>query len=395
MENSIIIYGAGPAGLTAALSLSNYVKDIVLIEPCNNTLYDSINEQDTRTTALSYNTKKLYESLGVWKKVAVNAGPIQNIEIVDSSFISGDSPLNLHFASDDVGDEPMGYIVENRFFKAVLLEAVKLHKNIKIQYGRKIKNINSDSFKANITFEDGSEVSTNLLIIADGKNSNARDLLAIETEDKPYNQVAITFNIEHENSHQQVATERFMATGPFAVLPMNNLKQSSVVWTVSDKAAPIYLNMNDEDFLEEVQERLNGNLGGIKFISKRLKYPLSLKYVKKYFEGKAVLIGDAAHGIHPIAGQGFNQGVKDIIKLKDLIEAANSLGLPINSENLLNKYQSQAYADNSQMVMATDFFNSLFSNDNFALKHSRRIGISAVNNVKKVKSFFIKKAMGA
>jgi len=349
MENSIIIYGAGPAGLTAALSLSNYVKDIVLIEPCNNTLYDSINEQDTRTTALSYNTKKLYESLGVWKKVAVNAGPIQNIEIVDSSFISGDSPLNLHFASDDVGDEPMGYIVENRFFKAVLLEAVKLHKNIKIQYGRKIKNINSDSFKANITFEDGSEVSTNLLIIADGKNSNARDLLAIETEDKPYNQVAITFNIEHENSHQQVATERFMATGPFAVLPMNNLKQSSVVW----------------------------------------------KYVKKYFEGKAVLIGDAAHGIHPIAGQGFNQGVKDIIKLKDLIEAANSLGLPINSENLLNKYQSQAYADNSQMVMATDFFNSLFSNDNFALKHSRRIGISAVNNVKKVKSFFIKKAMGA
>ncbi len=380
--------------MSQALCFNDLQLKILILEPCSKALYDSITDQDTRTTALSFNTKNFYYGLGIWDKLSKQAGPIQDIKIVDADYVNGDSPLKLSFSSEDVGEGPMGYIIENGFLKKCVLKEINSRSNIEIKYGTSIYSYKNNMSDVELKTNNGEDFFADIVIVADGKNSKLRELLEIKTTDKQYFQTAITFNIEHENSHNQTAIERFMPTGPFAVLPMHKQKKSSIVWTVPDALANIYLNMDIDDFISEVQSRLLGELGKIKLVSEKLTYPLSLKYVQKYYQDRFVLIGDVAHGIHPIAGQGFNQGVKDIQKLTLLINERISLGLLPYSEDIFKTYQAGAFIDNKQMILATDLFNSLFSNDNKILQNSRRIGISAVDKLESVKSFFIKKAMG-
>jgi 2-octaprenyl-6-methoxyphenol hydroxylase len=203
----------------------------------------------------------------------------------------------------------------------------------------------------------------------------------------------MTFNIEHKNPHNNTAIERFSKNGPFAILPMHNQHQSSIVWTVPADENKYYNSLQDEEFLEFLKPKISDFLGSAKLISHRISYPLSLIYIKDYYQGNVVFLGDAAHGMHPIAGQGFNQGVKDSISLSHLIKEAYSLGLTIN-QDVLEQYQQERLPDNMQMITATDSINSIFAFDNSIIKYGRRIGISLVDKIKPLKEFFIKKAMG-
>ena len=294
----------------------------------------------------------------------------------------------------------MGYIVKNSELKKILFDEVKAKSNIDIIFDSKIDFFEDNNSVIDVTTTNKNGVTAkqykaDLLITADGKNSKLRELTGIKVIEKDYHQSAITFNVEHSKPHDRIAIERFMPTGPFAILPMKNTHQSSIVWTVKTSHANHYMQIEEKDFLHHVTSRLNGELGDVKIISQKLSFPLNLKYTKRYFDGRAVLIGDPALGIHPIAGQGFNQAVKDIKKLTAIIAEKSVLGLDLFSEEDLKKYESQAFADNIQMILATDFFNSLFSNDNLLLKIGRRLGMSAVNKSQYIKSFFINKARGA
>jgi 2-octaprenyl-6-methoxyphenol hydroxylase len=220
-------------------------------------------------------------------------------------------------------------------------------------------------------------------------------MLGLPTEERDYGQTAITLNIEHAKPHNQTAIEKFMPSGPFAVLPMPYEKHSSIVFTTEKDAAVHYMKMKDEDFKNELLKRLGDELGDFEPITKRSAYPLKLKYTKQYYEGRAVLIADAAHAIHPIAGQGFNQGCKDIALLVKLIKENMEVGLDIADGSMLERYQRERFIDNRQMIFATNFFTHLFSNDKKIVTIARRIGIKAVDKISPIKKFFIKRAMGA
>ena len=396
MKKQIVIYGAGLAGLTTAIALSRYVSDILILEPLDQEKYIEITEGDSRTTAISANSKNFFSNLGLWQDLSEYCGPIDDIEIIDSDYISGDSLLNLHFSKDDVLDadasETMGYIIRNDILKIKLLKEIKKIGNIEINFNSKINQL---QLERNITIKTNQQtLKTNYLLAADGKNSQLRELADIPSHRKDYNQSAITFNIKHEKPHNRLAIERFMPKGPFAVLPMADKHESSIVWTVGQDQQKYYIEMDQSDFISEVEKRLGDYLGKISLNSKILSYPLTLVYSNKYFRNNLILVGDAAHGIHPIAGQGFNQGIKDIEKLSELAKNQSMLGLPIFSESCLEEYQRHRNNDNMQMILATDFFNELFSNDNKIISLARRLGISRVDKTKEVKKFFINKAMG-
>lgn len=391
----VIIYGAGFAGLSQAISLSGILGKILLVEPLPKGKYIKYMDADTRTTALSYNSKKFYEELGIWENFSDKVGAIDDIRIVDADYSGGESLLKLHFSSDNVDGETMGYIIENNIFKGELYNIASKIDNIDIEFGRHAINIENAPDSVSVVLDNEEKISGQMLIAADGRNSKLRSYMSIDTIDKDYNQSAITFNIRHKNSHKRMALEKFLPTGPFAVLPMCDEFESSVVWSVKRSHVDYYMSMEEAELKSYISDRLGGYLGDFELISKPLSFPLSLKYTKRYFEGRFVMIGDVCHAIHPIAGQGFNQGIKDIQKLSKLIAERMSYGLDVYSQDMLKLYQSTAFSDNIQMILATDSFNSLFSNDNSLLKMGRRVGISAVDRVNVIKKFFIKRAMGA
>ncbi len=222
-----------------------------------------------------------------------------------------------------------------------------------------------------------------------------RDMLGITTTEKDYFQTGMTFIISHEKPHNQTAVERFLPAGPFAVLPMHNPLNSGIVWTVPPEQAVHFMKMSDEELHQHIAKRLGDFLGEFKIISPRTAYPLKLKYSKQYVLGRCVLIADAAHGIHPIAGQGFNQGAKDIKLLVELVKQQLEVGLDIANGTMLEKYQKERLHDNTKMIIATDFFVKIFSNDKKTITAARRIGIKAVDKISPIKKFFIKNAMGA
>ncbi len=395
----VIINGGGFAGLSIAVGLARLGINIAIIEPQSvKTIRE--NDNDKRTTALSYATRQYFKKIGMWEKLSERSAPINDIKIIDADYIKGDSFLRLNFSSKDVehelgSNEPMGHIIENYYLKNCLLdECVKLN-NITFFEGQKISYMEQGASAVAVTLKGDLSLSAKLLVAADGRNSLVREMLKIETFDKDYDQVALTFNIRHEKPHNDTAIERFMPTGPIATLPMHEAYSSAIVWTVKAEQGPYYMKMSDVELKEMVSKRLNNILGDFEFITPRAAFPLKLKYAKEFNRGMVVLIADAAHAIHPIAGQGFNQGCKDINLLVSMIEQNLSLGLDIGDGAMLKKYEKNRIIDNKQMILATDIFNGLFSNDNKIATKGRRIGISAVDKLTPIKRFFIKRAMGA
>lgn len=396
MQKEVIIVGAGMAGMLTALSLNHYFGKVTVLEYHDKDNFFELLEKDTRTTALSYFTKNFLAECGLWQdKIDNIAGAISDIDIIDADFVSGDSWLDLHFAASDVVDDnpsPMGYIVRNDEFRKILLDEVRQHNNIEVIFDSKIMDI--DYNEASLVLENGERINSSLIISTEGRGSLLLKESGIKISHKSYHQTAITFNIKHGNNHNCTAVERFMPTGPFAVLPMRDKHESSIVWTVESDAAEVYINLPKEEFLQAVYKRIGKRYTDIEVISPILTYPLSLNFTQQYYCGNVLFIGDVIHGMHPIAGQGYNQGVRDIAQLYSIIARNKRLGLDVSGATIADSYQKARLGDNIQMLTATDVFVKLFSNDNFALKHGRRIGIKAVDIIKPVKRFFIKQAMG-
>jgi 2-octaprenyl-6-methoxyphenol hydroxylase len=382
-----VIIGSGLSGLTTALALSKIGLRVALADK---DAIDSETEKkgDQRTTAVSSSGKNLFEALGIWKTVEGQAEAILDIRVSEKN-----NKGFLNFDHREVGSDPMGHIVDNVKLKNSLLSSIKLSQTIALLSKNPLTHFSSNESAITVHLEKGQIISAPLLIAADGRFSRARDIANIKTTRINYNQIAMVFKIAHTLPHHGVAYERFLPGGPIAFLPMNG-NHSSVVWSENTETAKELMELNDTEFSDAVSYRIDDCMGKLKIIGNRRVFPLSLIHAESLISERFAMVGDAAHGLHPIAGQGFNLGLRDIANLVEEIARGKRLGLDIGSFEVLRSYESSRYLDNMSLVFATDSLTRLFSNNNDLIKGLRRAGLGAVNEIRPLKQKFMKYAMG-
>jgi 2-octaprenyl-6-methoxyphenol hydroxylase len=391
LSGSVLALAAGEAGLKVALV------DRMPLKSMTDAGFDG------RTTAISSTSQRLFEAIGVWSEVAAEAEPILDIRISDAGHDGKPSPLFLHFdhreaQADEPDPRPMGWIVENRFLRAALLRKLADCANVELVSPAEVVDSARDLNRATLTLKDGRVLETRLVASAEGRMGTLREEAGIGANKWSYRQIAIVLVAKHERPHRGVAQEKFLPGGPFAILPMRDGAEgehrSSIVWTERADLARRLLELDPPRFQAEFARRFGDHLGAVVSIGPRWSFPLGLVHADRYVETRLVLVGDAAHGIHPIAGQGYNLGVRDIAALVEVLVEAKRLGLDIGAGDTLERYAAWRRADNLTMVAATDLLNRLFSNDIKPLRHVRDLGLAAVNRIPPLRRFFVRHAMG-
>ena len=374
-------------GLSMALALGRMGVKVTLLD---HTSFDmqQMPAFDGRVCALSLSSQRLMAHIGAWSDMQPHAQPILDIRVAEKGMSH-----YVHYDHRDVGSEPMGYIVENRHTRIALYRAASACTAITILAPARVASIKHHASHNTLAFEDGRTLSCQLLIAADGKFSATRQQVGISTFQRDYHQTAIVATIEHELPHHGLALEHFMPVGPFAVLPMTK-NRSSLVWVESPDAVPAYLALDSESLDAEIQQRVGDYLGNVHAVGSLFHYPLILTHANHYYAKRTVLIGDAAHGMHPIAGQGVNLGFRDVAVLAEQLRQALKLGLDPASNSVLEQYASYRRVDTAAMLTITDALTVLFSNNNPVLKFGRNAGFSAVNQLPWLKKHFMLHAMG-
>ncbi|MDE5061074.1 MULTISPECIES: 2-octaprenyl-6-methoxyphenyl hydroxylase [Wolbachia] len=380
MNYDVIISGGGLLGLITAISLSCDSVSIAVIE--KNSLPRVVD--DNRAFAISQGSKKILEKLGIWQFIESEAEPILDICVLDA--------VTVHYNHKMVGEEPMGYVINN----ATIWNAINNNflNKLNIYSPHSYKTIACDSGYVEVILDNNQELISSLLICAEGKNSKLPELFSIPTVKFDYKQSSMVFNVKHELHHQNLAVERFFPGGPFAILPMKDGYTSSIVWTEKSGISKMLMNLSEEEFIVELKKRFGSYLGEIKLEGERKLYPLSFVFAKKLYKGRVLLIGDAAHSIHPVAGQGLNLGIRDVEGVIKHIVAAKASGIDVGNSYLLKKISRDRYFDNFTMALATDGLNRMFSNRIFCAKALRNLGLIAVENSDFLKKSFIRHAMG-
>lgn len=393
LNPDVLIIGGGLAGLTLAGVLGRAGVNVVIIDrdaPASH-LQD---KYDGRTTAISYASHRVLQAAGTWERVVKDGAPIMDIRVAD-----GNAPQFLHFATDeDANGEPFGWIVENRLLRRYLFENLKDCKTVTHLAPVEIAKFTSTSASAGVTLKDGRTITAPLLIGADGRNSPTRNWLGIDVKQWSYGQTAVVCNVQHELDHEDVAVEHFLPAGPFAVLPMTDdadgNHRSSVVWTVEEAQAAKILKLPADKFDARLQELFGDHLGEVRHVSKPMAYPLGLMHARAYTGTRTALMAEAAHVIHPIAGQGLNLSMRDIAVLSELVVEHLKLGLDIGSAGLLEQYEGWRRTDTLLMAGFTDLLNRLFSNNLYSVTAIRDLGIGIVDKIPVLKGFFARQAMG-
>ena len=386
MDYDIIIIGAGLVGLTAALACAHKGSSIALIDA----VHPAKAKADNRASALAATSLRMLNALGVAETIKTELQPITDMLIADGG-VGDVSALTLHFDSQDFG-EPSGYMVENDVLRRALLSFVKKQKKIDLIAPAQLLSVQRSSMAAEVELADGQTLKAALLVAADGRHSSQRKSAGIEVSSRQYAQKALVTTFSHALPHEGVAHQIFFPSGPLALLPLTQ-NRMSIVW--SDKAAAIdaALAIDETAFIAELRSRIGDFLGDMTLTAPRQTYPLSLQMAERYTDTRLALIGDAAHAIHPIAGQGLNMGLRDGAALADVTAAARSVGLDIGGADL-GDYEVWRNFDNQMLAMSTDILNGLFSNKIIPLRHARRLGLAAVNQSDLVKSFFMSEASG-
>ncbi|WP_353282040.1 2-octaprenyl-6-methoxyphenyl hydroxylase [Wolbachia endosymbiont (group A) of Aleiodes leptofemur] len=380
MNYDVIISGGGLLGLITAIGLSCDSVSVAVIE--KNSLPRVVD--DNRAFAISQGSKKILEKLGIWQFIESEAEPILDICILDA--------VTVHYNHKMVGEEPMGYVINN----ATIWNAINNNflNKLNIYSPHSYKTIACDSGYVEVILDNNQELISSLLICAEGKNSKLPELFSIPKAKFDYKQSSIVFNVKHELHHQNLAVERFFPGGPFAILPIKDGYTSSIVWTEKSGISKMLMDLSEEEFIIELKKRFGSYLGKIKLEGERKLYPLSFVFAKKLYKGRVLLIGDAAHSIHPVAGQGLNLGIRDVESIIKHVVAAKASGIDVGSSYLLKKISRNRYFDNFTMALATDGLNRMFSNRIFCAKALRNLGLIAVENSNFLKKSFIRHAMG-
>lgn len=353
---------------------------------------------DGRASALALGSVRLLQGVGLWDGMAAEASAIRDIRVTDGKVSTGSergrtSPLFLHYDHDDVGQDAFGYMMENRFYRKALFDRMKGLKGLQIMAPAKVIDLDRQARGVTARLEDGRVIKASLVVGAEGRRSKTRDDAGIKLTGWSYNQTGIVCTVEHERSHDNIAHEHFLPSGPFAILPLNN-NRASLVWTEKSDLAPHLMTLDNDDFLFELKRRFGDFLGEVKVVGPRFSYPLSLQYAETITATRLALAGDAAHGMHPIAGQGLNMGLRDVAALAEVLVDARRTGQDIGSDVVMKRYEQWRRFDNTLMLALTDALNRLFSNDFTPVRIARDIGLAAVNSLPPLKKVFMRHAMG-
>ena len=389
-QGSIVIGGGAFAGLALALALRQGLGPdipVIVADPALATRPS----RDPRATAIVAACRRLFEAIDAWGDVRGAAQPILDMVVTDSKLEDATRPVFLTFAGDVEPGEPFAHMVENRQLIDVLVkraeaEGVDLRATAVTSYDARPDGID-------VTLGDGSLISASLLIAADGAKSMLRERAGIVTHGWEYDQSGIVVTVGHERDHEGRAEEHFLPAGPFAILPLTG-KRSSLVWTERRSEAARITALPDDEFHSELEQRFGLHLGEIKALDKPRGFPLSYFVARSFIADRLALVGDAAHVIHPIAGQGLNMGLKDVAALAEVVVDAARLGMDIGQADVLERYQRWRRFDTMAMGLATNSLNFLFSNRSTLLRTVRDIGLGIVDRAPPLKNLFIRQAAG-
>lgn len=386
----IAVIGGGMVGLCLAHALAAAGAEVVLVERAR---LDDLAAPvfDGRGSAIAAGSQRILDGLGLWPALADDAQPILEIRVAD-----GGSPLFVHYDHRELGDGqqtgPLGWIVENAAIRAALAAAV-MDGPARAVDRAGVAGVEPGRDEAVVRLDSGEEIAARLVIAADGRESPVREAAGIEAVRWRYPQTGIVCTVTHELPHEGIAHEHFLPAGPFAILPMTG-NRSSIVWTEREALAPALLALDDDGFAAELRGRFGTFLGEVTPGSTRWSYPLSVVHARRYVAPRLALAGDAAHAIHPIAGQGFNIGLRDVAALAEVVVDALRLGLDPGAETVLERYERWRRPDNLAMLAVTDSLNRLFSNDIPPVRLARDLGLGAVERLPPLKRLFMRHAMG-
>ena len=392
VDSDIIIVGGGLNGSLMAIAAANIGFSTIVLDSKDNEASVE-NRFDGRSYALALISVRLLKNLNIFKDIIDKSQPILDIKILDGKLVQGPSQFSLHFDNNEIHDGPMGQMVEDRFIRKALFTKINKNEQIDYKFNSKVTEHKKQSGYISVTLDNGKKLNTKLLVGADGKNSELANRAEIKKSGWKYNQSALVCAIEHEADHNGVAWQYFMPSGPLAVLPMTG-KRSCIVWTEQNANAKA-INLFDETrYTKILAARLGNFLGKFKIIGDRHTYPLELSIADQFIDERLALIGDAAHSVHPIAGQGLNAGFKDIAVLAHIIQDAHHRGEDLGSLGVLKRYEEWRRFDSAQLAYSTDLFNKLFSNENEALRLARNIGLKLLDSIPVAKRNIIKEAAG-
>ena len=394
MKNTsdILIVGGGLNGPALALALAQTGHTVTLIDALPRDAR-AREDFDGRSYALALASQKLIDQIGVWGAVAGQAQPMLEIKVTDGRAGQGPSPFFMHFDHAEIEEGPMGYMIEDRYLRRALRDAMDAEPAITLVDEQTVIAQDADATGVTVTLASGDSLRGRLLVGADGRRSGTAERAGIKRIGWDYGQTALVCAIEHDRPHNGIAHQFFMPPGPLAILPLPG-NRSSIVWSErSDRAAAIQ-SLDEESYLSILRPRFGDFMGDIRLAGDRFTYPLNLTLANAFIAERLALVGDAAHGVHPIAGQGLNAGLRDVGALAEVLTEARRRGEDIASSLVLDRYQQWRRFDTASLAAATDAFNRLFSNDNPLLRLGRDIGMGVVGAIPGLRQSFIREAAG-
>jgi 2-octaprenyl-6-methoxyphenol hydroxylase len=390
-DADILIVGGGLNGPCLALALAQAGFTSAVI--------DALPEEkrtrrdfDGRSYALALASVRMLDALGLWDELEDHAQPILEVKASDGRAGEGAAPFFLHFDHTEIEEGPMGHMIEDRHLRRALIAAMDGEMRIAHLPGSEVVAQSTEG-AAQATLADGRTLTGRILVGADGRRSGTARRAGIRRTGWDYGQTALVCAIAHERPHNGIAHQFFMPAGPLAILPLPG-NRSSIVWSERTERAAEIAALDDDAYLEALRPAFGDFLGKIELAGERYSYPLSLSIAERFVADRLALVGDAAHGVHPIAGQGLNLGLRDVAALAEVLTEAKRRGEDIARTDVLARYQTWRRFDTTAMAVATDAFNRLFSNDNAALRTLRDLGMGAVQAVPGLRRRFIREAAG-
>ena len=388
----IAIVGGGLNGPALALAAAQVGLRVIVLDatshkPRKNAKFDG------RAYALALASKRLMAAVGVWENVAQDAEPMLNIRVSDGHAGVGASPFFMDFDHAELEEGPMGYMVEDRHLRYALQAAMQTSPLIEYRLATRVTGQSTGPEGVTLSLANNQKITTRLLVGADGRQSGTAARAGITYTGWQYGQTALVCAVEHDRPHGGVAHQFFMPAGPMAVLPLS-ARRSTVVWSEKTDSASVIKTLDDAAFLDVLRPRFGDFLGDISLTGGRFSYPLGMMIAKNYIAPNVALIGDAAHGVHPIAGQGLNAGLRDVAALIQVLSEAKQRGEDFASQPVLARYQLWRRFDATALAVATDGFNRLFSNDNPILRLGRDLGMGMINAMPKVRRGILREAAG-
>ncbi|MFC7705707.1 UbiH/UbiF/VisC/COQ6 family ubiquinone biosynthesis hydroxylase [Plastorhodobacter daqingensis] len=391
-RTDVIVVGGGLNGPALALALAQGGLRVTVIDALPRPSRADASF-DGRAYALSIGSVRMLGALGIWAAVGARAEPILRIKASDGRAGEGAAPWILDFDHAEIEEGPMGHILEDRYLRAALLDALDESDAITQIAGHEVVAQASTAGGVEVTLDDGRRIGAALLVGADGRQSGTARRAGIARTGWGYGQTALVCAIAHSLPHHGVAHQFFMPPGPLAILPLPG-NRSSIVWSERDETARAIHAASDADYLAVLRPRFGDFLGDIALEGKRFRYPLNLTLANAFVGQRLALVGDAAHGMHPIAGQGLNLGLRDVASLAEVITDARRRGEDFGGAQVLAQYQQWRRFDTAVLAVATDGFNRLFSNDNPLLRLGRDLGMGMVSALPGLRRRFIREAAG-